>query len=134
MCRDLDRDKPLLHRLIKIESYNHQLNMAPIQTRTNAASDSNAMNNDKSAIPANPFDESVYKLIPPTFVSIPRQARHRSKYAEQSRAEYFSNRKDAASMGPAKVIVRSPKTFLKKGELEARAVKSAYCLSLVILE
>ncbi|TPX36578.1 hypothetical protein SmJEL517_g01310 [Synchytrium microbalum] len=85
-----------------------------------------AISTNASTIPTDPFDESVYRLIPATVVSPPRQPRHRSRYADQSRTEYFSGRKDTASMGPAKVDVRNPKTFLKKGELEARMVRKDF--------
>lgn len=69
-------------------------------------------------IPSDPFDESVYGLIPQVIIPPPKAERYRSKFANQARVEYFSERKQTASMGPAKVFVNPPQLFLKKGERE----------------
>ena len=69
-----------------------------------------------STVPSDPFQESVYKLIPQEYVPPPKAERYKSKFAHQARIEYNSNRKTTASMGPAKVEVNHPKEFLKKGE------------------
>ena len=69
-------------------------------------------------IPSDPFEESVYGLIPQVIIPPPKAERYRSKFANQARVEYFSDRKQTASMGPAKVFVNPPQKFLKKGERE----------------
>jgi hypothetical protein len=72
-------------------------------------------------IPSDPFEESVYGLIPQVIIPPPKAERYRSKFADQARVEYFSDRKQAASMGPAKVFVNPPQSFLKKGEREQKS-------------
>jgi hypothetical protein len=71
-------------------------------------------------IPSDPFEESVYGLIPQVIIPPSKAERYRSKFANQARVEYFSDRKQAASMGPAKVFVNPPQSFLKKGEKEQK--------------
>ncbi|XJO71801.1 hypothetical protein BDV3_001253 [Batrachochytrium dendrobatidis] len=66
--------------------------------------------------PVDPSNESVYELIPKEYVAPPKNARHRSLYANQARGEHNSGRKQAASMGPAKVQVNDTSDFLKKGD------------------
>lgn len=66
-------------------------------------------------IPANPAEENVYRLIPEEYVPPPKEKRYRSLYADQARSEYTCHRKNAASMGPAKVHVNPTSEFLKKG-------------------
>lgn len=70
----------------------------------------------KQPKPVTPFDESVYALIPEKIVTPPKSARYRSKYANQAREEYVQNRKESASMGPLKVKLSNPDSFLKSGE------------------
>jgi hypothetical protein len=79
-------------------------------------------------IPADPFEESVYALIPQLVVPPTKAERYRSKFANLARVEYHSDRKSAASMGPAKVVVNHPTQFLKKKESLNKAVPSG-CLS-----
>jgi hypothetical protein len=81
-------------------------------------------------IPSDPFNESVYALIPEVIIPPPKEERYRSKFAstfyifpiilDQARVEYNQNRKSAASMGPAKVVVNDPSDFLKCGAKEAK--------------
>ena len=79
-------------------------------------------------IPSNPFDESVYKLIPEVIPPTERQARYRSKFAQQAREEYRSGMKPFASMGVPHVEVLGKKggpgegEFLKKREREVGVV------------
>ena len=77
-------------------------------------------------IPSDPFEESVYALIPQELVAPPKKERYRSKFAGQARAEYVKDRKTSASMGPAKVVVNHPKEFLKKGERELKSHSSKF--------
>jgi hypothetical protein len=72
----------------------------------------------KNPVPNDPFEESVYALIPQLVIPPPQKERYRSNFADQARQEYVKGRKNTASMGPAKVIVNHPTRFLKKGEGE----------------
>ncbi|KAJ3022991.1 UNVERIFIED_CONTAM: hypothetical protein HDU68_008837 [Siphonaria sp. JEL0065] len=66
--------------------------------------------------PADPFHESVYKLIPLEFIPPVKQKQYRSKFADQARKEYVTGQKSTASMGPAKVLVNGTDGFLKEGD------------------
>ncbi|KAJ3254036.1 hypothetical protein HK103_007575 [Boothiomyces macroporosus] len=65
-------------------------------------------------IPADPYLESVYSLIPEEYIAPPKEKRYKSHYSTQARKEYVSDTKKAASMGPAKVPLPAPSHFLKK--------------------
>ncbi|KAI9104795.1 calmodulin-binding-domain-containing protein [Phlyctochytrium arcticum] len=71
--------------------------------------------------PADPFAESVYKLIAEEIPPAPHNERYRSRFAQRAHEEYQSNKKAAASMGPAKVPVPDPRDFLKRRERETGA-------------
>ncbi|KAI9193173.1 calmodulin-binding-domain-containing protein [Polychytrium aggregatum] len=69
-------------------------------------------------VPPDPFEESVYGLIPVEYEPPPKQDMYRSKFASQARKEYWNGLKASASMGPAKVGVNDPRDYLRKGERE----------------
>ncbi|KAI9220907.1 calmodulin-binding-domain-containing protein [Blastocladiella britannica] len=69
-------------------------------------------------IPADPFDESVYDLIPIAVHPPPAAARHISRYAGEVRREYREGMKQMASMGKITVVGWGPERYLKKGEGE----------------
>ena len=75
-------------------------------------------------IPSDPFEESVYALIPQLVVPPAKAERYRSKFAGLARMEYHQDRKSAASMGPAKVVVNHPTHFLKKKDALQKEVSS----------
>ncbi|KAJ3323883.1 hypothetical protein HDU76_013545 [Blyttiomyces sp. JEL0837] len=66
-------------------------------------------------VPPDPFEESVYSLIPLEYIPPAKQSMYRSKFAFQARKEYVDGRRNAASMGPAKVQLHKPGEFMKKG-------------------
>ncbi|KAJ3108586.1 hypothetical protein HDU97_000868 [Phlyctochytrium planicorne] len=68
--------------------------------------------------PADVFEESVYSLIPVEYTPPAKQNMYRSKFASQAKAEYVAGKKEAASMGPAKVEVNRTDGYLKKGDRE----------------
>ncbi|KAI8908364.1 calmodulin-binding-domain-containing protein [Gorgonomyces haynaldii] len=68
-------------------------------------------------IPQDPFLESVYALIPKEYIPPKKEARYKSKYADQARKEYVVDDKPAASMGPAHVPLNKPNDFMKKGDV-----------------
>ncbi|KAJ3113497.1 hypothetical protein HDU96_003320 [Phlyctochytrium bullatum] len=70
--------------------------------------------------PADVFDESVYSLLPVEYTPPAKQNMYRSKFAGQARAEYVAGKKDAASMGPAKIEVNKTDGYLKKGDREKK--------------
>jgi hypothetical protein len=76
----------------------------------------------RAPIPADPFDENVYSLIPLELPPPEQKSRYRSKFAGMARQEYKAGVKPAASMGPAKVAVNPPAQFLKKGTIKKPAV------------
>ncbi|KAJ3289949.1 hypothetical protein HDU79_003660 [Rhizoclosmatium sp. JEL0117] len=83
--------------------------------------------------PTDPFNESVYNLIPIEIIPPAKQKQYRSKFADQARKEYYTGLKNAASMGPAKVFVNGTDGFMKKGDgnkvkMQIQAInKEAYC-------
>ncbi|KAJ3054300.1 hypothetical protein HK097_002182, partial [Rhizophlyctis rosea] len=83
-------------------------------------------------VPGNPFDESVYKLIPEVVPAAEREKRYRSKFAQQAREEYRSGMKPFASMGVPHVEVLGKKggpgegEFLKKREREVGVVDAPH--------
>ncbi|KAJ3189542.1 hypothetical protein HK101_008922 [Irineochytrium annulatum] len=68
--------------------------------------------------PSDVFEESVYSLIPVEYTPPAKQNMYRSKFAGHVRKEYVSGKKEAASMGPAKVEVNRTDGFLRKGDRE----------------
>ncbi|KAI8814112.1 calmodulin-binding-domain-containing protein [Cladochytrium replicatum] len=72
-------------------------------------------------VPPDPFEESVYKLIPEHIPPPEKQKMYRSKFAKQARDEFFSGMKTAASMGPAKVKLGGPEEFVRRGDRERNA-------------
>jgi hypothetical protein len=64
--------------------------------------------------PQDPFQESVYRLIPEKIMPSLKQTRYKSVYAEKARVEYKNKQKER-SMGPSKVQLSTPKQFLHKG-------------------
>ncbi|KAJ3219444.1 hypothetical protein HDU67_001275 [Dinochytrium kinnereticum] len=89
----------------------------------NSASTSGAANNGGKIVhhnptPADVFEESVYSLIPVEYTPPAKQNMYRSKFASQAKAEYVTGKKEAASMGPAKVEVHRTDGYLKKGDRE----------------
>ncbi|ORZ34446.1 calmodulin-binding-domain-containing protein [Catenaria anguillulae PL171] len=67
-------------------------------------------------IPQDPFDESVYDLIPIAVTPPAKHARHVSKFAPLARQEYWSGTKPMASMGPLRVVSHGPERYLKRGD------------------
>ncbi|KAI9175246.1 hypothetical protein H9P43_006607 [Blastocladiella emersonii ATCC 22665] len=74
-------------------------------------------------IPQDPFDESVYNLIPIAITPPPKPPRHVSKFAGMARTEYRSGVKPMASMGPLRVVSFGPERFLRKGDGEKLKVE-----------
>ncbi|KAJ3417486.1 hypothetical protein HDV05_003350 [Chytridiales sp. JEL 0842] len=99
---------------------------SPSTSTSNAAtgSDTNTgINKVKKAhpVPSDVYEESVYSLIPIEYTPPAKQGMYRSKYAGMARTEYKSGTKEAASMGPAKIAVRTTDGFLKKGDREKKS-------------
>ncbi|KAJ3276005.1 hypothetical protein HDV01_006175 [Terramyces sp. JEL0728] len=65
-------------------------------------------------VPADPFSESVYALIPEVYIPPPKEKRYKSQYSDQAKKEHVAVTKKAASMGPVKVPLPAPSNFLKK--------------------
>lgn len=78
-------------------------------------------------IPADPFAESVYRLIPEEIRIPEKKAMYRSKFSGQATAEYKSGLKSMASIGPPTVPKEKPELFLKKhaGEQKLKAQAAA---------
>jgi hypothetical protein len=116
---------------ITTQSSLSESNAAAAAGRVNASSPSSGSNSgsDSSSckikqhhpVPTDAYEESVYSLIPIEYTPPAKQNMYRSKYAEMARNEYKSGTKEAASMGPAKVAVRTTDGFLKKGDREKKA-------------
>jgi hypothetical protein len=70
---------------------------------------------DSVTFPSDPFQESVYNLIPKVFAQVEKEKRYRSHFSGQARMEYKKSEKHSASMGPLKVVLPPAKHFLKKG-------------------
>ncbi|KAJ3092477.1 hypothetical protein HK102_006888 [Quaeritorhiza haematococci] len=67
-------------------------------------------------IPTDPFDETVYNLLPLELPPQEKPPTYKSVYAKLAKKEYKDGKKATASIGPAKVQQRSAKEFLKKDE------------------
>jgi len=74
------------------------------------------------ALPSDPFQESVYNLIPEVVKAVPKEKRYKSNYSDQAREEFMKNARKAASMGPLKVPLPPTKAYLKKGAGVTRPV------------
>lgn len=59
-------------------------------------------------------EESIYNLIPKTPEKPPRAERHQSKFHSTVKDEQKHNKKENKTMGPAKVPLNDPESFLKK--------------------
>jgi hypothetical protein len=70
----------------------------------------------RSSIPNDPFTENVVNLLPIELSEAPKKDRYKSQFAPLAKAEYWSGRKQAASIGPAAVPKDVPNRFLKKGD------------------
>jgi hypothetical protein len=68
-----------------------------------------------ASAPQDPFQESVYRLIPEEVIPPAKAQRYKSVYADKARVEYKNKQKER-SMGPSKVQLASPAQFLHKGK------------------
>ena len=71
---------------------------------------------DAVTFPSDPFQESVYNLIPKVYTAIEKEKRYRSHFSTQARVDYKKDVKKTASMGPLKVSLPPAKQYLKKGQ------------------
>jgi len=60
------------------------------------------------------MEESIYNLIPKTPEKTVKADRYRSKFKETVKDEQKSNKKECKTMGPAKVPLNDPESFMKK--------------------
>ncbi len=88
-----------------------------------------------SKTPSDPFEESVYRVIPELVLQAIKPALYRSKFSSMAKQEYVTGTKPTASMGPLKVKVNPPTEFLKKHskepQLPQRKLKSLDLLIVV---
>ncbi|RKP19747.1 hypothetical protein ROZALSC1DRAFT_28687 [Rozella allomycis CSF55] len=75
---------------------------------------------NSSSVLDDPFQESVYRLIPEVVPEKPHPPLYKSIFSNMAKSEYTTGTKPAASMGPVKVKVNPPKEFLKKHSKEPR--------------
>jgi len=59
-------------------------------------------------------EESIYNLIPKTPERLVKPDRYRSKFKETVKVEQKANKKECKTMGPAKVPLNDPESFMKK--------------------
>jgi hypothetical protein len=78
----------------------------------------------KNPIPQNPFDESVYLLLPVEYIPPTKQNMYRSKFAHQAKEQLKKGKKPMATLGPKEVKKPEPTDFLKKYERDKKTVIS----------
>lgn len=62
------------------------------------------------------FNESIHDMIKPEAEEVKKPARYVSTHAKNTGVYYKANKQNNASLGPAKVPLREPKSFLKSHE------------------
>ncbi|KAJ3339305.1 hypothetical protein HDU93_008412 [Gonapodya sp. JEL0774] len=102
--------------------------MLPKTKQTSSYAPSAIISSSQGFIPQDPFDESVYRIIPVEHRVPPKPPLYHSKYSNEVREKFKIPKKPHAIMGPDRPegAALSPDNFLRKGEGERRLdVKAA---------
>ncbi len=70
----------------------------------------------KNPVPKDPFNESIYDLLPVEIPLPEKPTQYKSKFSGMVRTEVQMAKKGNGSIGPAKVAVPPPVEFLRRGE------------------